>query len=215
MKHATEEQQQSANRAAKRPQELRLFAELEVFSYAKELRALGQALEKHHFSTLDLEVAGGIYFVRGKATVVKEAQSSFARLVRDLIYGYSAPTQEETNLSFSAEAIDQLDCEGRSKRKECHQLPDPYSLSQILRGAGSYLDHRNETSLVGITLTDRWVTLRYKTAEGGLEQAKQDLVYFYDYWVKMYLRRSNRPKLPFPSEPSLFVTWEGIKKRST
>ena len=214
MKQATEEQQQSANLAAKTAQELRSLAELEVFSYAKELRALGQALERHHFSSLELEVEGGIYLVRGKARVVKEAQSSLARLVRDLIYGYSAPAQEETNLSFSAAAIDQLDCEGRSKRKASHQLPDPYSLSQILRGAGSYLDRRNETSLVGITLTDRWVTLRYKTAEGRLEQAKQDLVYFYDYWVKMYLRRSNRLQLPLQSEPSLFVTWEGIKKRS-
>jgi hypothetical protein len=36
------------------------------------------------------------------------------------------------------------------------------------------------------------------------------LEYFYDYWVKMYLRRSNRSKLPPPSEPTLFVTWKGI-----
>jgi hypothetical protein len=92
-------------------------------------------------------------------------------------------------------------------------MPDPYSISQILRGAGNYLDNRDETSLVGITIKDRWVTVRYKTAEGRLEQAKQDLEYFYDYWVKMYLRRSNRPKFPVLDDPSLIVTWQGIKKR--
>jgi hypothetical protein len=217
MKQATAEERQFAKAAAQTPEELGSAAEIEIFSYAKELRALGQALEKHHFSCLDLEVEGGIYLVQGKATVAKDAQSSLVRLVRDLIYGYSAGGKEksiETNLRFSAEEIDRLDCEGRSKRKESHQMPDPYSLSQILRGAGSYLDHRDETSLVGITLKDRWVTVRYNTAEGRLEQAKQDLEYFYNYWVRMYLRRSNRPGLALPSEPSLVVTWEGIKERS-
>jgi hypothetical protein len=91
-------------------------------------------------------------------------------------------------------------------------MPDPYSISQILRGAGSYLDNRDVTNLVGITLKERWVTVSYQTAEGRLEQAKQDLEYFYNYWVKMYMRRSNRTKLPPPSDPTLFVSWEGIQK---
>jgi hypothetical protein len=156
--------------------------------------------------------------VRGKATALKEAQSSFSRFVRDLICGYSSTSKKtnsgiETNLRFSPEEIDQLDSEGRLQRKESHQMPDPYSISQLLRGAGTYLDNRDETSLLGITIKDRWVTVRYKTAEGRLEQAKQDLEYFYDYWVKMYLRRSDRPKFPPLNDPSLIVTWQGIKKR--
>ena len=62
----------------------------------------------------------------------------------------------------------------------------------ILRGAGSYLDNREVTTLMGISLRGKWVTVSYQTAKGRLEQAQQDLEYFYDYWVKMYLRRSNR-----------------------
>ena len=91
-------------------------------------------------------------------------------------------------------------------------MPDPYSLSQILRGAGSYLDNRHNTKLVGISLKGKWVTVSYQTAEGRLEQAQQDLEYFYDYWVKMYLHRSNRTKLPPPSEPTVLVTWRGIQR---
>jgi hypothetical protein len=91
-------------------------------------------------------------------------------------------------------------------------MPDPYSLSQILRGAGSYLDNRDVTELVGISLKDKWVTVSYQTAEGGLERAQQDLEYFYDYWVKMYLRRSNRAKPPRPSDPTVLVTWRGIQR---
>jgi hypothetical protein len=91
-------------------------------------------------------------------------------------------------------------------------MPDPYSLSQILRGAGSYLDNRDVTELMGISLKGKWVTVSYQTAEGRLEQAQQDLEYFYDYWVKMYLRRSNRAKLPPPSDPTVLVTWKGIQR---
>src|SRR4026209_1189933 len=65
---------------------------------------------------------------------------------------------------------------------------------------------------MGISLKGKWVTVTYQTPEGRLEQAQQDLEYFYDYWVKMYLRRSNRAKLPPPTEPTVFVTWEGNRK---
>ena len=57
------------------------------------------------------------------------------------------------------------------------------------------------------------MTLRYKTGEGRLEQAQQDVEYFYNYWVKMYLRRIDRPKLPPPNDPSLIMAWDTINKR--
>ncbi len=90
-------------------------------------------------------------------------------------------------------------------------MPDPYSISQILRGAGSYLDNREAARLSAISLRGKWVTVAYENPDGRIEQAQQDLEYFYDYWVKMYMRRSNRAKLPAPSEPTLFVTWEGMR----
>lgn len=52
----------------------------------------------------------------------------------------------------------------------------------------------------------------YQTAEGRLEQAQQDLEYFYDYWVKMYLRRSNRVKPAAPSVPTVLVSWQGPER---
>jgi hypothetical protein len=118
----------------------------------------------------------------------------------------------EIDLRYTPREIEKLEVQGRTKRAQSDKMPDPYSLSQILRGAGSYVDNRATTYLVGITIKDRWVTVRYATADGRIEKAKQDLEYFYDYWVKMYLRRSNRPSLPSPHDPSLIVTWEGIKQ---
>ena len=197
---------------------LGLASDIETFSYAKELRALGQDLEAHNLLSLDLEMEDGFYVVRGKARASKTAKSSFARLLRVFFYGFSSASGQpnstsEIDFRYSPKNIKQLESQGRAKRKESRHMPDPYSLSQILRAAGSYLDTRPGTYPVGITVKDQWMTLRYKTAEGRLEQAQQDVEYFYNYWVKMYLRRSGRPKLPPCNDPSLIVEWDIINKR--
>ena len=186
--------------------------------FAKELRALGQAIEKFSFSAFDLQIESGIYVVTGRAIMPTEnVKFSFSQFVRELLRG-SEPTSTVTttvgqvDLRFSPEEIEKFDVRGRVKRQDAGKMPDPYSISQILRGAGAYLDNRDATNLMAITLKDKWVTVSYRTAEGRLERAKQDLEYFYDYWVKMYMRRSNRAKLPPPSDPTLFVSWEGIQK---
>jgi hypothetical protein len=186
--------------------------------FAKELRALGQAIEKFSFSAFDLHIDSGIYVVTGRAIIQEEnARFSFSRFVRELLLRSDATATMTTkagqiDLRFTPEEIEKFDVRGRVKRQDAGKMPDPYSISQILRGAGSYLDNRDATNLVGVTLRDRWVTVSYQTAEGRLEQAKQDLEYFYNYWVKMYMRRSNRAKLPPPADPTLFVSWEGIQK---
>lgn len=188
-----------------------------VQGFAHQLRALGQALEKFSFSAFDLELSSGTYLVTGRAHSTENTKFSFSRFVRELLRGSMVqPTltcsDNQVDLRFSPEEIERFDVCGRIKRQDPNKMPDPYSLSQILRGAGSYLDNRDNTTLVGISLKGKWVTVSYQTAEGRLEQAQQDLEYFYDYWVKMYLHRSNRTKLPPPSEPTVLVTWRGIQR---
>ena len=185
--------------------------------FARQLRALGQALEKFSFSTFDLELRSGNYLVTGRATSTENIRFSFSRFVRELLRSSTArPTlscaDNRVDLCFSPDEIEKFDLRGKVKREDANKMPDPYSISQILRGAGSYLDNRDVTTLVGVSLNGKWVTVRYETPEGRLEQAKQDLEYFYDYWVKMYLRRSNRAKLPPASDPTLLVTWEGMRR---
>jgi hypothetical protein len=193
-------------------------SENEPWTYAKELRTLGQALEAHQISAVDLEIESGVYFVHGKATALKPGQESLRRLIRDFVFGASSAPAikdgEDVTLRYTTDEIQQLDGEGQAKRTDGSKTPDPYSLSQVLRGAGAYLDNRHETALVGITVKDRWVTLRYRTAAGRLEQAKEDIEYFFNCWVKMYLRRRSRAKLPPVANPTLVVTWEGIKKHN-
>lgn len=185
--------------------------------FAHQLRALGQALEKFSFSAFDLELRSGTYLVTGTALSNEPVKISFFRFVRELLRGSTARATVSCNdsridLRFSPEEIAGFERSGKVNRQNPDKMPDPYSISQILRGAGSFLDNNSVTALVGISLKGRWVTVNYQTAEGRLEQAKQDLEYFYDYWVKMYLRRSNRAKLPPPSDPTVFVTWQGIQR---
>jgi hypothetical protein len=94
-------------------------------------------------------------------------------------------TVGQVDLRFSPEDIECFDLRGKSRRHDSSKMSDPYSISQLLRGAGCYLDHRTVANQVGISLQGRWVTVRYQTTEGRLEHTQQDLEYFYDYWVKI------------------------------
>ena len=192
-------------------------AQADSQNFARQLRALGQALEKFSFSAFDLELRSGSYLVTGTAISTENIKFSFSRFVRELLRGSSAKAvvtgnDSQVDLRFSPEEIEHFDLRGKVRRQDPSKMPDPYSISQILRGAGSYLDNREVTTLMGISLRGKWVTVSYQTPQGRLEQAQQDLEYFYDYWVKMYLRRSNRAKLPPPSDPTVLVTWRGIQR---
>ena len=191
-------------------------AQADSQNFARQLRALGQALEKFSFSAFDLELRSGAYWVTGTAISTENIKFSFSRFVRELLRGSSAAatipcSDSQVDLRFSPEEIERFEERGKVRRQDSGKMPDPYSISQILRGAGSYLDNRDVTTLRGISLKGKWVTVSYQTPKGRLEQAQQDIEYFYDYWVKMYLRRSNRAKLPPPSEPTVLVTWRGIQ----
>jgi hypothetical protein len=187
--------------------------------YAHELRAVGQALESRHVYSLDLELEGGLYVVRGKVKASSYAESSLSAFIQDLISGVGSAltgnprrSMYEIDLSYDPKDIKDLDSKGRAQRRNPNQNPDPYSLAQKLRGIGSFLDYQPETTLARVSVEDRWVTVRYLTANGRMEEAKQDVAYFYEYWVKMYLRRSQRPADAFPDDPALQVAWEKPRK---
>ena len=191
-------------------------------SYARELRAVGQALEAQHVFSLDLELKGGLYVVRGKVTAADYAQSSFSGFIQDFISGVGSAltggprrSSYEIDLSYQLKDIEELDSKGRAHRRNGDQNPDPYSLAQKLRGVGSFLDYPPEVTLTGILVEDRWVTVRYRTAEGRIQQAKQDVTYFYNYWVRMYLRRNLRQKLTLPDEWMVTVNWGTAEKHQS
>ena len=69
--------------------------------------------------------------------------------------------QNQIELTYSRPEIEVLDAQERAKRLEGNKLPDPYGVSQILRGVGALLDNRQAASVLAIDYQDQWVTMIY------------------------------------------------------
>lgn len=171
-------------------------------SYARDLRVVGQLLERRQITTADLVCVADAYIIRG---IQKSSGDSrffgyfsrrFMTRLHALLHGDRRSLRSGViDMRYDLEEIVKADYLARCKRSSNSPLPDPYSLSHILRSAGAYLDGRKNSSLIGISLQDPWVTIRFETAEGNPEETKQNRQHFYDYWVKMYLRRANHGQM--------------------
>ena len=171
--------------------------------YARDLRVVGQLLDRRQISSADLVCVADAYIIRGIQKANDDCSffgyfsRRFMTRLHAILHGDFRRTLDSgvINLRYDLEEIVKVDYLARHKRSEISPLPDPYSLSHILRSAGAYLDGRKNSSLIGISLQDPWVTIRFETAEGNPEEAKQNRQHFYDYWVKMYLRRASQGQM--------------------
>jgi hypothetical protein len=186
-----------------------------AMNFARQLRALGQALERFSFPAFEIDVENGIYSVVAKSSATEQKRSLSVLRAIGGFFWRSDPTRRspdrQVDLRFTPEEIEKFDLHGRNRREDAGKTPDPYSISQLLRGAGCYLDNRNVSERVTISFAGRWITIRYETPDKQAANARHDLEYFYDCWVQMYLRRSNRAKLPQASDPTVIMTWEGLR----
>jgi len=186
---------------------------IKYFPHQRFLRTLGQVLQRDGFTEFELSVDDQGYVSRGAVVAQNGASPS---LIRKIFGLGAAPKRAAKPLicerRYSISDIVNIEGLVREQRTQAGQMPDPHSLSQLLRGVGCFLDKREGSRLRGVTVKDRWVSIDYMTADGREQTEKQDLEYFYDFWVKMYLQRRDRSKLPPPNDPTLFVTWEGRQR---
>ena len=150
-------------------------------SYARDLRVVGQLLERRQITSADLVCVADAYIIRGIQRLTGDSRfrayfsRRFMTRVHAILHGdfrRSLPSGV-IDLRYDLEEIVKLDYLARCKRSKISPLPDPYSLSHMLRSAGAYLDGRKDSSLIGISLQDRWVTIRFETAEGHPEEDPQ------------------------------------------
>jgi hypothetical protein len=182
----------------------------QVFSYASTLRMLGHVLESHRCSIFELKVENNDYLIKGKVKVLPVELPKPKPLfsVRTLFSKPPQPIAEEKKsneieLRYSSGDILALEALVRSERKVFPEAPDPQSTSQLLRGIGCYLDKHPGGLLVSVAVEDRWVTIVTRDRAGALRQARQDMEFFYNFWVKMYLQRSGRSSELPPSDPTI------------
>lgn len=181
--------------------------------YAEELRAIGQALEGRAFTSIELEVTGDGYWVWAETDQSRKADLSFGAIVRQLLpcFGSLLQTKKQAakravEVCYRAEEIQKLIEEGTTQRLVGDAVPDPFTLSSILRQTGAYVDNLDHATLVRIAVKERRVTICYMTGSGQLREFRQDIQFFYDYWVKMYLHRCSRRRSPQCQNHATYLT---------
>jgi hypothetical protein len=101
------------------------------------------------------------------------------------------PSWRPLELRYTPEDIDQLERAGQAKRRDPHAMPRPYSVSQILRVIGDYLDYRGGR-LLELSRQRTWVTIHYETEQGQRKEEPRLDSFIYDLFVHMYLQRGRR-----------------------
>jgi hypothetical protein len=87
--------------------------------------------------------------------------------------------------------MERFEREGREKRRGGEQAPDSHSVSQVLRVIGTILDQKHG-HMSCVSKDEQVVTLEYKLPSGRMATEEYDVPTLYDFWVRMYKKRSPR-----------------------
>ena len=156
-------------------------------AYAQNLRAIGQALEDLHLEILDLQADGNEYLVRGRVEARRQDRHGLKAAWQRL----RGQDSQAAKFRYTPLDVDRLEMAGQLRRRDPNGMPDPYSLSSILRSVGASVDLMG-ARLLRVTKRNQWLTIQYETALGGRNLDERTVSSLYDFFVHMYLHRSNR-----------------------
>ncbi len=150
-------------------------------SYAQALRAIGQDLESQHAECFEMVIHGTDYVVQGKARGGLQTKTvsplidriplqSTHLLGRNGSSAKSNPYSEIPNrttfqLRITPKELFHLDREGRAKRGKTDRAQNVDTISELLRGAGEYVENTGGR-LRAISWNDDVLTITYDTAQG-------------------------------------------------
>jgi hypothetical protein len=92
------------------------------------------------------------------------------------------------SLIFTAQNIEELDRQGRSRRAKPNQLPDFHSLPNTLRTVGSYLEAKG-AELIELRKKELSVTILANNKSGHPEFEERAIGSFYDLFVRLHGKR--------------------------
>jgi hypothetical protein len=169
-------------------------------THAQILRVIGQALNKLHVKTFELKIQGNKYFLRAEATKPLLKKSRIQNGLKSQLWAlrrrFQGPYRAKHpsvvfELRYTPQDINDLESKGQARRQDPKGMPDAYSLSEILRVVGAYVDLKG-ARLLEVSKQGQWVTIRYQTAQDRTHMEKVEISSFYAIFVRMYLRRSDR-----------------------
>jgi len=171
-------------------------------SLSKLLRPVGQMLEPLELESFALRVDSEKVSVRAQKRNERQAtpppQMSLRVVWQALRHkkpdsqAVAKPTSGVVELNYTRDDIARIDDEWKSKRKETGGRPDAHALSQILRAIGAYVDQKQGT-LLSVTKDGQELRIEYESLSKQPVTESFTISSLYDFWIKMYLRRRDRP----------------------
>jgi hypothetical protein len=173
-----------------------------LLDYSQTLRVIGQALESFEAQAFDIVCYGNCYLVR---CLTKQGQKTWGALPKILRIWKTEDRQftglrpwppMNVELLYSLNDIDVLDLEGKAKRSDPKGMPDPYSVSNILRSVGGDIADKGKVRLLLTSSHNHRVVTLYETAQGVRRLEEYELSSFYDLWVKTYVKKRQERSRP-------------------
>lgn len=166
---------------------------------AQLLRPVGQKLEELGVEIFTLKVESDALLISGKrkreAPPPEPPKSGFWGLFKGATINPSPspqPELEDFEIRLTESDIQRLDEQGKARRDENQDTPsDSHSPSQVLRAVGAYVA-RKGGALVAINKNPQGVVIEYLSSAGQAVREELSPASVYEFWVKMYLKRSDR-----------------------
>jgi hypothetical protein len=164
-------------------------------NYPRDLRAIGQELERRGFNTFNLKCSTDGYFVWSTETLLPGTRSAggtstgaeqdiaddtATKMLLDRIVGFQ----------FTSAQIERLERRGLGNRRRAIGPSERSRLSQLLRTVGEQVYCRGER-LLAIAWREQQISVvtRNTSSRCTMDVLRSDNLY--DLWVQMYLKRSN------------------------
>jgi hypothetical protein len=169
-------------------------------NYARELRAIGQELERRRFTLFNLKCSDGSYFVWSTENIAQFAPTSAANGVGWNTWqsDYGSPDDPATKMLldrvvgvlFNRDEVNRLERDGVQNRRRVTGVTNGRGLSHLLRTIGDQVYRRNQR-LLAIAWQERQISVVAENVRGGRELNVLRTDNLYDLWVRMYLQRSH------------------------
>lgn len=165
----------------------------ELQSYSQQLRPLGQRLEALGIERYSVRLEADGYRVTGTKRYQAPEEKGGKSLWQRLRGGakVAPPAVENVDLHFTIEELEGIEAAARRQRRTEANASDAHSPSQILRAAGALVEQKRGR-LLAVTKTDLDLVVEYESASGQHTVETFTVSSLYDFWVKLYLRRSKR-----------------------
>ena len=168
-------------------------------AYAQLLRPVGQLLESLRIESFAILEENGEFIVRdrtrNRVQLTPRERAFLAQL--QLSHNRDEDKAEAMKLAsgvlewrLTMTDLERLEREGQERRTDPALTPDIHALSQTLRVVGGILDQKRAT-LVSLIRDDRDVQLEFDAVDGQRTVETYTAAMVYDFWVRMYKRRSN------------------------